>query len=281
MATGPKAILMDETKCTACRGCQVACKMWNSLPAVATTFFGGPGYQNPADLSFNTFNLIRFLTEIDGLGFHLDGEDRDGDDNWNFFRFSCMHCTVPVCVTICRLYGAGPDPNTAMTVDPATGFVYIDQTKCVGCNSCRLGAGAYSGCPFDVPRPGTDPNPPYGPKNRKCTGCVDNPKRVDPGVNRYPLKANSGTTTIRADSLVGIDLRPSCVTACPNEALQYGSRAAMIAAANARAADADVVAKWPEVNVYGAADITSVQVTTQTNVIYVLTRSPSFYGLPT
>ena len=26
-----KAMLIDESKCTACRGCQVACKQWNDL----------------------------------------------------------------------------------------------------------------------------------------------------------------------------------------------------------------------------------------------------------
>ena len=31
-----KAILVDSTKCTACRGCQVACKQWNNLEAEET-----------------------------------------------------------------------------------------------------------------------------------------------------------------------------------------------------------------------------------------------------
>ncbi len=30
------SILVDTSKCTACRGCQMACKQWNQLPATQT-----------------------------------------------------------------------------------------------------------------------------------------------------------------------------------------------------------------------------------------------------
>ena len=35
-----KAILFDSTRCTACRGCQVACKQWNQLKGETTTCEG-------------------------------------------------------------------------------------------------------------------------------------------------------------------------------------------------------------------------------------------------
>ena len=48
-----KAIYFDSSKCTACKGCQVACKCWNDLPSPTgtneNTFTGT--YQNPADLN--------------------------------------------------------------------------------------------------------------------------------------------------------------------------------------------------------------------------------------
>ena len=47
-----KAFLVDTTLCTACRGCQVACKQWHDLPAESTDNTGF--YQNPSDLSFDT-----------------------------------------------------------------------------------------------------------------------------------------------------------------------------------------------------------------------------------
>ncbi len=50
--------LIDTTLCTACRGCQVACKQWNELPGFRTKQLGT--YQNPPDLQWNTWTLIRF-----------------------------------------------------------------------------------------------------------------------------------------------------------------------------------------------------------------------------
>jgi formate dehydrogenase iron-sulfur subunit len=52
MSSG-KAFLIDTTLCTACRGCQIACKQWNQLPATETHNWGS--MQNPKDLSFDTF----------------------------------------------------------------------------------------------------------------------------------------------------------------------------------------------------------------------------------
>ena len=38
-----RSFLIDTTKCTGCRGCQVACKQWNQLKAENTHFFSGEG----------------------------------------------------------------------------------------------------------------------------------------------------------------------------------------------------------------------------------------------
>ena len=67
-----KSFLVDLTKCTACRGCQVACKQWHGLPAEETRNMGS--HQNPQDLSFNTYKLVRFTEGI-----------IDGKLNWLFF----------------------------------------------------------------------------------------------------------------------------------------------------------------------------------------------------
>ena len=58
--------LIDLSRCTACRGCQVACKQWNELPASKTHNFGS--YQNPPDLQWNTWTLIRFQEHVDSNG---------------------------------------------------------------------------------------------------------------------------------------------------------------------------------------------------------------------
>ena len=53
-----KSFFIDTTKCTACRGCQIACKQWNKNPGTKTVQRGS--HQNPADLSASTFKLVRF-----------------------------------------------------------------------------------------------------------------------------------------------------------------------------------------------------------------------------
>ncbi len=47
------SILVDTSKCTACRGCQIACKQWNQLPGTQTKNVGS--YENP------TGPLVRHL----------------------------------------------------------------------------------------------------------------------------------------------------------------------------------------------------------------------------
>ena len=49
----PKAFFVDTSRCTACRGCQVACKEWKELPPNNTKQWGS--HQNPPDL--NAYNL--------------------------------------------------------------------------------------------------------------------------------------------------------------------------------------------------------------------------------
>ena len=123
-----KAILYDATRCTACRGCQVACKQWNendeawdSMPTVNTG-----SYENPPDLSPQTWLKMEFREREIG-----------GKLQWNFNRRACMHCTDAGCVKVC--------PSGALYHDEL-GFVAYDKTRCTGCGYCT------EACPFDVPR---------------------------------------------------------------------------------------------------------------------------------
>lgn len=119
-----KVKLIDVSKCTGCRGCQLACKQWNQQPAKQTENYGS--YQNPPDLQANTWTLIRFqeLAEKDKV-------------KWLFRKDGCMHCTDAACVKVC--------PSGALH-HTDFGTVGINHERCIGCKEC------VASCPFNIPR---------------------------------------------------------------------------------------------------------------------------------
>jgi len=139
------ALLIDYTRCTGCRGCQVSCKEWNQLGVQKTSFFTGGGYQNPPRLSSTSWNLITF-NEI---------ESENGDFDRVFGKKQCQHCLEPSCVAVC--------PVTAMQKSEK-GPVTYDQDRCIGCRYCQVA------CPFDVPAFEWHS---ANPKISKCTLCFD------------------------------------------------------------------------------------------------------------
>ena len=89
------AILFDASHCTGCKGCQVACKQWNGLPAPtglnSVPFTGS--YQSPADLNGDTRLIMTFAEHESGNKFQ--------PLNFAIGRRSCFHCTDAACVEIC------------------------------------------------------------------------------------------------------------------------------------------------------------------------------------
>jgi formate dehydrogenase beta subunit len=119
-----KTKLIDVSKCTGCRGCQLACKQWNGLPAGQTHAAGT--YQNPPDLQPNTWTLIRFQ----------EVETKEGV-KWLFRKDGCMHCKDAACVKVC--------PSGALYYSDL-GTVGIQKERCIGCKEC------VAACPFEIPR---------------------------------------------------------------------------------------------------------------------------------
>lgn len=145
-------ILLDVDKCTACRGCQAACKEWNDLPAESTRQVGT--YQNPPDLCPTTLTLIEFK----------ETERTDGTLAWHFFNKRCLHCTEAACVDVC--------PTAALRHN-ALGFVSFNEADCNGCGYCA------EFCPFQVPRMEMLDGFKGQAKASKCTFCQD---RVTNGI---------------------------------------------------------------------------------------------------
>lgn len=126
-----KTFLIDTTVCTACRGCQVACKQWHDLPAEETRNLGS--FQNPADLSSQTYKLVRMTEEV------VDGKLR-----WLFFPDQCRHCIEAPCLDTAY-------DTDAIYRDDATGAILYTQ------NTKRLDADEIIGsCPYNIPRKGPD-----------------------------------------------------------------------------------------------------------------------------
>ncbi len=125
-------LLIDQSLCMACRGCQVSCKQWNERQAIVTTNVGT--YQNPQDLSWQTWTFMRFS----------EYEEPGGKVRWLFRRELCRHCENPGCLAAC------PVPNAI--VRDQGGMVIVNRNLCGDCNrEC------FYGCPWGVPRfPGTN-----------------------------------------------------------------------------------------------------------------------------
>lgn len=128
----PKAIFVDTSRCTACRGCQVACKEWHDLPAVATKQRGS--HQNPPDLNPYNYKIVRF-----------NEHKIDGKVHWLFFPDQCRHCVDPPCKDAADGYEPG-----AVIKDEATGAViYTEGTAKL---NAEQAAEVQKSCPYNIPR---------------------------------------------------------------------------------------------------------------------------------
>jgi len=149
-----KSFFIDTTKCTACRGCQIACKQWNKNPGTKTLQRGS--HQNPPDLSTSTFKLVRF-NEVEVPG---------GEPKWYFFPDQCRHCMSPPCKEV-----ADGKAKGAIIQDEKTGAVIFNpkvKVKPADFKEIR------EACPYDIPRFLSSAG-----IIAKCTMCFD---RINEGM---------------------------------------------------------------------------------------------------
>lgn len=153
------ALMIDLERCIGCKSCEVACKQEHGL---------GPG---------------EYRNKVVWLG---DAEKPALD----FLTVSCQHCDRPACLRAC------PVNPKAITKDPATGIVRVDEDRCTGCGECVIA------CPYGAM--GYDAVDHHAVK---CDLCTDR-------------RANGEPTT-------------ACASVCPGHAITFGERAAMVAEAEA------------------------------------------------
>jgi len=239
-----KRMLIDMSKCIACKACQIACQQWHQLPAEDTSFTGS--YQNPEDLSAANLTLTRFF-EV----------GNNGDLRWLFFVDRCRHCKDPQCKEAC--------PLGAIKVNNK-GMVYIkakcDPTVCSDdpVKPCQLA------CPFK--RFGSPPNsiPRYLRNNgdplpdgraNKCDFCYDRWRNA----------------TLKAAPYAGVFAKSkkcACELVCPTGAIKTGTNAKMRRKAERRVADLQANG-YPDANVYPAGY--------ETQIIWVLLDETHVYGI--
>lgn len=157
----PKTFLIDTTRCTACRGCQLACKEWHNLPANETRQRGT--HQNPPDLNPYNFKLVRFNERL----------DKNGNVIWNFFPDQCRHCLTPICKEVADMAMPG-----AIIKDPKTGAVLV--TKKTALLNAADAQAVINACPYNILR--------LDPQTKcltKCDMCID---RVSVGMQPMCVK---------------------------------------------------------------------------------------------
>ena len=127
----------------------MACKQWNQRATEKTVNRGS--HQNPPDLSYNTWKLVRF-NEVP--------EDKAA---WYFFPEQCRHCMSPPCKDVADGMVKG-----AISQDEKTGAVVFNpKVKMKPANFKEI----REACPYDIPR--------YLPSTgtmAKCTMCFDRTK---------------------------------------------------------------------------------------------------------
>jgi len=95
------AFVIDCDRCIGCKGCQVACKLQNTIAL-------GQGRNKVCTIGpSGTFPNLQMY----------------------FLPTMCQQCANPTCVEVC--------PTGACYKDEADGVIKIDRSLCIGCGSCK------------------------------------------------------------------------------------------------------------------------------------------------
>ncbi len=109
----------DQTRCSGCMTCVVACRDWYDVPA------GPAAYMRVKTIEKGKFPdlFVAFLAE------------------------ACYHCAKPACVSAC--------PVNAITKRDKDGIVTVNREACLGKDNCSL---CLEACPYQSPQFGAEEN---------------------------------------------------------------------------------------------------------------------------
>ena len=110
----------DQTRCTGCYTCAVACKDWHNIDA-------GP---------------------VNWMQIHIIENGKFPNLFVAYMALPCFQCGNPPCVLAC--------PVEAIMKREPDGIVIVDQEKCLGNRECH--SLCFNACPWDVPQFSHDEN---------------------------------------------------------------------------------------------------------------------------
>jgi len=154
------ALMIDLERCTGCKSCEAACKQTNAL--------GPNSYRN----------RVMWFDE------QQSNATEPSPARLDFLTVTCQQCERPACLRACPVH------PKAISKDPVTGVVSIDENRCTGCGECALS------CPYGAIGYNAELHHAV-----KCDLCAERRAR---------------------------DLGPACALVCPTRAISYGTRATLL-----------------------------------------------------
>jgi anaerobic dimethyl sulfoxide reductase subunit B (iron-sulfur subunit) len=160
----------DSSKCTGCKTCHIACK--DRMVGIT---------RNKDDVSTQGVSALpgmlwRRVYEYGGGTWEQNSDESYEQNIFAYYAsIGCNHCNEPVCVKAC--------PTGAMHKRKEDGLVLVQESLCIGCESCSRA------CPYDAPQIDIERK-----VMTKCDGCSD---RLAEGK------------------------KPICVESCPLRALDF------------------------------------------------------------
>ncbi len=177
----PVGFYFDQTRCTGCYACIVACKDWNDVDAGPASWLRVTTIEKGAYPNLFVTSLV----------------------------MTCYHCVEPACVVAC--------PANAITKREIDGIVIVDKDLCLGKDNCDM---CFQACQYDAPQFGAEKNAKMQKchfchdrlaKNQK-PACVDAcPMRALDAGPVEELRANYGNQVEAEGFMFSEKLMPSIV----------------------------------------------------------------------